>query len=135
MQDMQTLEIVGQTDQGPLASEVDQTPKGELAEAQHLLDDANDRFNRRLAQAIEAIADVGAELVGHYFYGGSILGWRLRFLSKERAPTLMMRVTRSPPPCESANPQAAGSGIGGGAFPLRRSAITSAMYGQGETRR
>ena len=91
LQGVQALEIVGQTDQSPLASSVVQVPKRKLAEAQHFLDDANHRFHRGFAQAVERITDVGTELVGHFLLGGSILVWRRRFMSKESAPTLMMR--------------------------------------------
>ena len=88
---MQTFEIVGQTDQSPFASSVGQTSKRELAEVQHLLDDANDRFHRGFAQAVEGIANLGTELVGHFLFGGSIFGWRRGFVCKEPLPTLMMR--------------------------------------------
>ena len=74
MQSVQALEIVGQTDQSPLTRSIGQTTQRELAEAQHLLDDANNRFDRGFAQAIESIADAGTEFVGHFFFGGSIFG-------------------------------------------------------------
>src|SRR5713101_7949000 len=62
---MEALEIEGQTDQTPLASRCVDTAQGELAKAQHLLDDADHRFNRAFACAVDGFAQRRPELVGH----------------------------------------------------------------------
>ncbi len=46
---MEALEIERQTDQTPLARRRLDTPQGELAKAEHLLDDADHRFDRAFA--------------------------------------------------------------------------------------
>jgi len=53
---MEALEIEGQTDQTPLASRRQFPAQGELAKAQHLLDDADHRFNRTFACAVDGFA-------------------------------------------------------------------------------
>ena len=53
---MEALEIERQTDQAPLARRRRDPPQGELAEAQHLLDDADHRFNRAFACAVDGFA-------------------------------------------------------------------------------
>jgi hypothetical protein len=53
---------------------------GGLAEAQSCLDEANARLNRRFAQAVDAFADGGPQLVGHEFFGRSILGQWLKII-------------------------------------------------------
>ena len=50
---MEALEIEGQTDQAPLESFGQFTAQGELAEAQHLLDDADHRFDGALHCSIK----------------------------------------------------------------------------------
>ena len=64
-QHVQSFEIEGQTDQAPLARRGRQIAQRELAEAQHFLDDANHRFDRAFAQAIDRLPDVRLEFVGH----------------------------------------------------------------------
>jgi hypothetical protein len=80
LQGMQSFQIVGQTNQGPLATSSEQATQGKLTEAQRFLDDANDRLNRRFAQAVDAFADGGPQLVGHEFFGRSLLGQWLKII-------------------------------------------------------
>ena len=47
---MEALEIESQTDQAPLASRRQFPAQGELTEAEHLLDDANHRFDGAFAR-------------------------------------------------------------------------------------
>ena len=56
---MEALQIESQTDQTPLASRRLRATQGELAEAQHLLDDADHRFDGVLACAIDRFAQGG----------------------------------------------------------------------------
>ena len=56
---MEALEIEGQTDQTPLARRRRDPPQGELAEAQHLLDDAEHRFDGAFACAVDGFAQGG----------------------------------------------------------------------------
>ena len=53
---MEALQIESQTDQTPLASRRQFPAQGELAKAQHLLDDADHRFNRAFACAVDGFA-------------------------------------------------------------------------------
>ena len=53
---MEALEIERQTDQAPLACRRPDPTQGELAEAEHLLDDADHRFDGTLARAIDSFA-------------------------------------------------------------------------------
>src|SRR5712692_77778 len=62
---MEALEIEGQTDQAPLASDGQFTAQGELAEAQHLLDDADHRLDGAFACPVDRFAQRGLELVCH----------------------------------------------------------------------
>jgi hypothetical protein len=48
---MEVLEIEGQTDQTPLTRSSLCATQGELAEAQHLFDDPDHRFDRHLRAA------------------------------------------------------------------------------------
>src|SRR5712692_11660866 len=50
---MEALEIESQTDQTPLASRRQFPAQGELAKAQHLLDDADHRFDGAFACAVD----------------------------------------------------------------------------------
>ncbi len=50
---MEALEIESQTDQTPLASRRLDPTQGELAEAQHLFDDPDHRFDRAFACLID----------------------------------------------------------------------------------
>ena len=74
---MEALEIEGQTDQAPLARGGQFPTQGELAEAQHLLDDADHRFNGAFARPIDRFAQRGFELVGHLHLGTGVLGRRI----------------------------------------------------------
>ena len=56
---MEALEIEGQTDQAPLASGGQFTAQGELAEAQHLLDDADHQFDGAFACPVDRFAQRG----------------------------------------------------------------------------
>ncbi len=52
---MEALEIEGQTNQAPLTGSLD-TSQRELAEAEHLLDDADYRFDGAFACAVDGFA-------------------------------------------------------------------------------
>src|SRR5258708_39382290 len=82
---MEALEIEGQTDQTPLTCCCLDTSQRELAEAQHLFDDANHRFDSTFACSIDRFAQGGSELVGHLARGTGLLSWRIR----ERCETLL----------------------------------------------
>ena len=56
---MKTLQVVGQTNKIPFASRRGQSAQGELSEAHDLLDDAEDRLNRALAQFVDGVAGLG----------------------------------------------------------------------------
>src|SRR6266705_6687066 len=92
---MEALEIEGQTDQTPLASHRLDTAQGELAKAQHLLDDAEHRFNRAFACAIDGFAQRRPELVGHLDLGTRVLGWGIEEWGEPLLPTGMMGITAS----------------------------------------
>ena len=62
---MEALEVESQTDQTPLIGSGLDPSQGELAEAEHLLDDADHRFDRAFACPIDRFAKPGPELVGH----------------------------------------------------------------------
>ncbi len=62
---MEALEIESQTDQTPLASRRLDPTQGELAEAQHLFDDPDHRFDRAFACLIDRFTQCCPELVGH----------------------------------------------------------------------
>src|SRR5712692_1949288 len=90
---METLEIEGQTDQTPLARRRLRATQGELAEAQHLLDDADHRFDGVLACARDRFAQGGPELVGHLDLGAGVLRRRVRQRREALLPTGMMGIT------------------------------------------
>ena len=90
---METLEIEGQTDQAPLASGGQFTAQGELAEAQHLLDDADHRFDGAFARPIDRFAQRRLELVGHLDQGARVLGRRIGQRRETLLPTGMMGIT------------------------------------------
>ena len=66
---MEALEIESQTDQTPLTSSGLCTTQGELAEAQYLLDDSDNRFNGAFACRVDRFADCRLELVRHLDLG------------------------------------------------------------------
>src|SRR5258708_3307860 len=74
---MEALEIESQTDQAPLASRRQFPAQGELTEAEHLLDDADHRFDGTFACAVDGFAQGGLELVGHLDLGTGVHGWRV----------------------------------------------------------
>src|SRR5438045_3882336 len=85
---MEALEIESQTDQTPLASGRLYPTQGELAEAEHLLDDADHRFNRVLACPIDRFAHCCLELVGHLDLGTGVFR---RWIGQRREPLLRAR--------------------------------------------
>jgi hypothetical protein len=74
---MEALEIEGQTDQAPLARGGLLSAQGELAKAEHLLDDADHRFDGAFTCAIDGFAQCGLELVGHLDLGTRVLERRI----------------------------------------------------------
>src|SRR5262249_4496155 len=69
--------------------------QGELAEAKHLLNDANDWFDGAFADPIDGLADGGLELVGHLHLWAGILGWGIGQGGKALFPAAMMGITPS----------------------------------------
>jgi hypothetical protein len=90
---MEALEIEGQTDQTPLARGGQFPAQGELAEAQHLLDDADHRFDGAFARPIDRFAQRGLELVGHLDQGARVLGRRIGQRREPLLPAGMMGIT------------------------------------------
>src|SRR6266852_2758896 len=90
---MEALEVESQTDQTPLTGSGLDPSQGELAEAQHLLDDADHRFDRAFACAIDRFAQRGPELVGHPDLSPGILRRWVRQLREPLLPTGMMGIT------------------------------------------
>ena len=84
MDKMKTLQVVGQTDQIPFASGGNEAAQRKLAEAHHLLNDTKDRLNRTLAEFVDRLADLGAQLIEHLRFVISILGWWFRFTGQKR---------------------------------------------------
>ena len=90
---MEALEIERQTDQTPLARRRLDTPQGELAKAEHLLDDADHRFDRAFACPVDGFAQRGPELVGHFDLCARILRRRVRQWREALLPAGMMGIT------------------------------------------
>src|SRR5260370_39164569 len=90
---MEALEIEGQTDQAPLTSDRLDTSQRELAEAEHLLDDADHRFDGAFACAVDRFAQRRPELVGHFNLGAGTLRRRVRQRRESLLPTGMMGIT------------------------------------------
>ena len=90
LQRMQPFQVVSQANQGPFATSGEHTAQGKLTEAQHFLDDANDRFDRRFAQAVEGVANFGTQLVSHLFFKRCIISWWVGIVQEKSTPTLMM---------------------------------------------
>src|SRR6266566_6993863 len=90
---MEALEIERQTDQTPLACRRLRATQGELAEAQHLLNDADHRFDGVLACAIDRFAQGGPELVGHLDLEVGVLRRGVRQWREALLPTGMMGIT------------------------------------------
>ena len=74
---MEAFEIESQTDQTPLASRRRCPAQGELAEAQHLFDDPDHRFDGAFACPVDRFAQGGLELVRHFHLGTRVLRWRI----------------------------------------------------------
>src|SRR2546428_2588949 len=90
---MEALKIESQTDQTPLASSRLGPTQRELAEAQHLLDDADHRFDGAFASPVDGFAQGCLELVGHLDQGARVLRWRSRQWRETLVPTGMMGLT------------------------------------------
>src|SRR2546421_5673781 len=90
---MEALEIESQTDQTPLASGRLAPAQGELAEAEHLLDDPDHRFNRGLARPVDRFPQCRLELVGHLELGTRVFRRRIGQRGEALLPTGMMRIT------------------------------------------
>src|SRR6266704_1364100 len=88
---MEALEIEGQTDQTPLASRCVDTAQGELAKAQPLLDDADHRFNRAFACAVDGLTPRRPALVGHLDMRTRVLRWQHGQWRETPLPTRMIR--------------------------------------------
>src|ERR1700680_3440546 len=90
---MEALEIESQADKAPLASRRPFPAQRELAEAEHLLDDADHRFDGTLARAIDSFAQGRPELVGHFHLGARLYGRRVGQRREALLPTRMMGIT------------------------------------------
>jgi hypothetical protein len=90
---MEALEVEGQTNQAPLACGSQYPAQGELAEAQHLFDDANHRFDCAFAGPIDRFAQRSLELVGHLDQGARVLRRRIEQRCESLLPTGMMGIT------------------------------------------
>ena len=75
---MEALEIESETNQAPLASRRSDPSQGELAEAENLFDDPDDRFDGAFACSVDRFAQGGLELVRHFYLRACIIGWRVR---------------------------------------------------------
>lgn len=90
---MKALEIESQTDQPPFTISLLFPTQRELAEAERLFDDANNRFDGTLASPIDALTDGRLEFLCHLDLGtGIIWGW-IRLLGKTLLPTLVVGIT------------------------------------------
>src|SRR5947199_7603375 len=90
---MEALEIESQTDQTPLESLRLDPAQGELAEAEHLLDDPDYRFNRVLACPVDRFPQCRLELVGHLDLGTRVFRRRIGQRREPLLPTGMMGIT------------------------------------------
>ncbi len=90
---MEAFEIERQTDQAPLARRQRDPTQGELAEAQHLLDDAEHRFDGAFARSVDGFAQRGSELVGHLDLRAGVRRWRVRQWREALLPAGMMGIT------------------------------------------
>ena len=75
---MEALKIESQTDQTPLESRSLGSTQRELAEAQHLLDNADHRFDGAFASPVDGFAYRCLELVGHLDQRAGVLRRRIR---------------------------------------------------------
>src|SRR5260370_37249467 len=90
---MEALEIESQTDQAPLARRRRCPTQGELAEAEHLFDDAEHRFDRAFACAVDRLAQRSPELVRHLHLRTGVLRRRVRQRREALLPPGMMGIT------------------------------------------
>src|SRR5690349_17047093 len=90
---MEALEIEGQTDQTPLKSLSLDPAQGELAEAQHLFDDPDHRFDGAFACSIDRFAQRRLELGGHLDLGTRLLRWGFGERGEPLRPSGMMGIT------------------------------------------
>jgi len=90
---MEALKIESQTDQAPFAGGGQFPAQGELAGAQHLLDDADHRFNGAFARPVDRFAQRGLEFVGHLDLGTRVLGWWIEQGREPLLPARMMGIT------------------------------------------
>src|SRR5438045_55879 len=75
---MEALKIESQTDQTPLESRRLGSTQRELAETQHLLDNADHRFDGAFASPVDGFAYRCLELVSHLDQRASVLRQRIR---------------------------------------------------------
>jgi hypothetical protein len=92
---MEALEIEGQTDQTPLTRCCQFPTQGELAEAEDLLDNPDDRFDGTFAGLIDRFAYYRLEPIGHLHLSTCLLRWRLGERCEALLPARMMWVTTS----------------------------------------
>ena len=92
---MQAFEVVGQTNECPLARSGKQTAQRELTKTQDLFDNANHRLNRAFAEAIDFTPHCRLEFVGHLDFRRGIVGRWLTLLGEKALPTLMMGLPTS----------------------------------------
>jgi hypothetical protein len=90
---MEALEIESQTDQTPLAGSSRDPTQRELAEAEHLFDHPDHRFDGAFAGPVDRLAQGRFELVRHLDLGAGILGWRIRQRRETLRPSGMMWIT------------------------------------------
>jgi len=90
---MEALEIEGQTDQAPLESLGQFPAQGELAEAHHLFDDADHRFDGAFACPIDRFAQRSLELVRHLDLRARVRRRRIGQRSETLLPAGMMGIT------------------------------------------
>lgn len=93
IQGMQTLEIEGQTHQTPFSGNSQKAAQRELAETQDFLDNPDHGFNGAFAQAIDLLANLSLELVGHLYFGTGFVVWLLGQSSEKGVPIYMVRLT------------------------------------------
>src|SRR2546429_836578 len=92
---MEALEVEGQTDQPPLTDGGLLPTQGELAEAEHVLDHSNDRFDSAFADAIDGFAHGSLKLVSHLHLGTGIFRRRIGKPCEALFPTRVMGITTS----------------------------------------
>jgi hypothetical protein len=91
IEDVHPLKVESQANETPLTGRSGQAAQGELSKAEDLFDNADDRFDRTFAQAIDRLPDLRLELVGHLDGCTGCFSRWFRLFSKEGMPILMMR--------------------------------------------